>query len=84
MTKAESLLNVMLCLAEAGDKNVAPDVRSYNYVLSAIARSGLPDVQLAGKIIKTMKDNGIFPDEYTPKAEEYFTNGLPRRSRGDR
>ena len=41
MSKAESLLNEMLNLAEAGDKNSVPDARSYNYVsLSAIAASG--------------------------------------------
>jgi hypothetical protein len=41
--KAESLLNEMLTLAEAGDKSIAPNVKSYNLVLSAIATNGLPN-----------------------------------------
>jgi hypothetical protein len=69
VVKVESLLNEMLSLAEAGDKNVAPSVRSYNAVLRTIAGSGLPDGdQRASKIIKIMKDNGISPNEYTRQA----------------
>jgi hypothetical protein len=71
--------NEMLSLAEAGDKNVSPSVRSYNAVLRTIAASRLPDgVQRASKIIKIMKDNDISPDEYTRKAMTKFTEGLGR------
>jgi pentatricopeptide repeat protein len=71
----------MLSLAEAGNKNVAPNVRIYNHVLSAIASSGLPDdIQRASKIIKLMKDNGISPDEYTRKATAKVTKGLGKQS----
>jgi hypothetical protein len=63
----------MLSLTKAGNKNVAPNVRIYNHVLSAIASSGLPDdIQRASNIIKIMKDNDISPDEYTRKAMAEF------------
>ena len=81
---AESLLNEMLSLAEAGDKRCVPDARSYNNVLSAIAASGLPDdAYRAAKIIKTMKENGITPDQFTRRAMEKFTQGIGQ-SRGSR
>ncbi len=84
VSKAESLLNEMLSLAEAGDKKCAPDVRCYNHVLSAIATSGLPDdAYRARKIINTMKENGISSDQFTRKAMEKCTKGLGR-SRVDR
>jgi pentatricopeptide repeat protein len=59
-------------------------IHSYNDVLSAITKSGLPDdEQRAWKIIKRMKENGISPDKFTRKALEKFTKGR-WRSRGDR
>ena len=84
VSKAESLLKEMLSLAEAGDNKCVPNVRCYNCVLSAIATSGLPDnVQRAARIIKTMKENGISPNQFTQKAMEKITIDLGK-SRGDR
>ncbi len=75
-SKAESLLNEMLSLAEAGDKKIAPDVGCYNQVLSAIATGGLPcDVQGAERIIKRMEENRISPNQYARKTMRNLTKG---------
>jgi hypothetical protein len=75
----------MRCLVSWGrDKSFAPDVRSYNHVLSAIATNGLPnDAQRALKVIKTMNENGISREEFTRNALEKLTKRLGR-SCGDR
>ena len=74
VSKAESLLNEMLILAEAGDKNCAPNAMCYNHVLYAITTSGLPDdLQRVGKLVKKMKDNGISSDQFMRKALEKFS-----------
>jgi hypothetical protein len=84
VSKAESLLYEMLNLAEAGNKNCAPDVICYNHDLSTTVKSGLPgDAQRVAKIVKTMNENVISHDQFTREALEKFTKGLGR-SRGDR